>query len=537
MEAAAPANDLDRVLQLKTVRDPASCGQFLAAIRELGRDGTDFSLERLDALMRVEEHFQALLLYDQIDFLRQPATISESDHDFALSVQRICLEAANGFQRFLRNRNTWAVTREAMDTMFRVTGLALNAIHCFMKWGYFLNEPGKVTPWKQVHALYTLADGDGYAQVPFLLHGAQANFRPSVQSLYLRTLILDLLNTGNLSKLQVEIADGWFSSWCSDYSLDNEYSSRQHLFYVDLASETGLHLMRRDSHGETMRYVRADGLKAQIEEVQAGLRRGQLFAGYGAGAVFPVEAHVALLAIIERLYQSILAGSENRIEERTHYADREVDVALGFGVLIRKMREAPAERAAAASAPAPAPSFSDTIELSPAGLSLTANPAPAAEAPAAPPPDPEVERWRVQDLSSKGFGLIVERGSADAVLLNGLMGLANHETGGWIVGSIVRKLPNRMRGEMLVGVEVLSFRPIAVELHNVKRGAATTAIYLPGLDTNGKLDSILVRAEDFAGENLFDLQAGPNRYRIHLNRIIRKGADWIKARFEIKGKV
>jgi hypothetical protein len=84
---------------------------------------------------------------------------------------------------------------------------------------------------------------------------------------------------------------------------------------------------------------------------------------------------------------------------------------------------------------------------------------------------------------------------------------------------------------------VQSFRPIAVELHNVKRGEATTAIYLPGLDTNGKLDSILVRAEDFAGENLFDLQAGPNRYRIHLNRIIRKGADWIKARFEIKGKV
>src|SRR6187549_3716130 len=109
MEAAAPANDLERVLQLKTVRDPAACGLLLAGVRELGRDGIDFSLERLDALMRVEEHFQALLLYDQIEFLRQPSGISEADRDFALSVQRICLEAANGFQRFLRNRNTWAV--------------------------------------------------------------------------------------------------------------------------------------------------------------------------------------------------------------------------------------------------------------------------------------------------------------------------------------------------------------------------------------------------------------------------------------------
>jgi hypothetical protein len=108
-----------------------------------------------------------------------------------------------------------------------------------------------------------------------------------VQSLYLRTLILDLLNTGNLSKIQIEIADGWFSSWCGDYALDSEYSTRQHLFYVDLASESGMHLVRKDSHGDSMRYIRADGLKAQIEEVQAGLRHGRLYAGYGAGAVFP----------------------------------------------------------------------------------------------------------------------------------------------------------------------------------------------------------------------------------------------------------
>jgi hypothetical protein len=291
--------------------------------------------------------------------------------------------------------------------------------------------------------------------------------------------------------------------------------------------------MRRDSHGDTMRYVRADGLKAQIEEVQAGLRRGQLFAGHGAGAVFPVEAHVALLAIIERLYHSILAGSENRIEERTRYADREVDVALGYDRVLRKMREGPTERESAM--PASAPSFSDTIEISPAGLSIHA--APAVEAPAQPALDPEIERWRVQDMSSRGFGLIVDRGASDTVLLNGLLGLRNHETGGWIVGSIVRKLPNRVRGEMLVGVEVLSFRPIAIELHSAKSGAAAGAIYLPGLDTNGKLDSILVRAADFAGDNLFELQAGAPRYRIHLNRIIRKGADWIKARFEIRGKV
>ena len=523
-------SEIDRVLEQKTVRDPGARTLFLSEIRELGKDGGEFTLARLQDLMRVEEHFQALLLYDQIDFLRRPSTVAEEDRDFALNIQRICLEAANGFQRFLRNRNLWATTREALDTMFRVTGLALNAIHSFVKWGYFLNEPGRAIPWKQVHALYSLAEVDGYSQVPFVLHPAQPSFKPSVQSLYLRTLLLDVLNTGSLSKVQIEIADGWFSSWCNDYTLDTEYSSRNHLFFVDLASDAGMRIMRPDSHGETMRYVRADGLKAQIEEVQAGLRHGRLYAGYGAGAVFPVEEHVALLAIIEKLYQSILAGSENRIEERTHFEDREVDVVIGIEKVMRKMREAPAPSAAAVAAPAAA---SDTIELS--GLSLVATD--GQQAPAEAPADPDIERWKVYDLSSKGYGLLVDRNAAEQVLLNGLIALRNHESGGWIVGTIVRKLANRVRGEILVGIEVLAYRPIAVDAHPAPAGSAVQALYLPGVDTNGKLDSILVRTADFRSDQSLLVKAMGAQYKVRLNRIIHKGADWIKARFEIEGKV
>ena len=55
----------------------------------------------------------------------------------------------------------------------------------------------------------------------------------------------------------------------------------------------------------------------------------------------PSVDFIALLAIIEKLYHSILAGSENRIEERTHFEDREVDVVVGIERVMRKMREAP----------------------------------------------------------------------------------------------------------------------------------------------------------------------------------------------------
>ena len=530
MASVASPVDVERVLALKTVREQAGRALVLSTVRDLGRDGAEFTLDRLQDLMAVEEHFQALLLYDQIDFLRHPDPMPDSERDFALNVQRICLEAANGFQRFLRNRNAWATSRESLELMFRVTGLALNAVHAFVKWGHFLNEPGRTTPWRQLHALYGVAETDGYAQVPFTLHASQPSFRPSVQSLYLRTLILDLLNTGNLSKVQIEIADGWFSAWCNEYALDTEYSTRQHLFFVDLAADAGLRVMRRDSHGETMRYVRIDALRAQAEEVQAGLRQGRLYAGYGAGAVFPIEEHAALLATIEKLYQSVAAGSENRIEERTRFEDREVDVALGFDALAAKMQ-------APAAPPILAPAgLGETLQIALPQFQLEGEPSPAPPEGAAPADDPDLMRWRVHDLSTKGYGLVVDRGAADNVLLNGLIGLRNHQAGGWIVGTVVRKLANRQRGEMLVGVEILAYRPIGVELTPAGGGAPSPAIFLPGMDTSGKLDALLVRPADFSSENTFVLAAGGNRYTIRLNRIIKKGSDWLKARFEIESK-
>jgi hypothetical protein len=142
----------------------------------------------------------------------------------------------------------------------------------------------------------------------------------------------------------------------------------------------------------------------------------------------------------------------------------------------------------------------------------------------------------VKDLSSKGYGLLVDRVSADNVPLNGVIGLRNHESGGWIVGTVVRKHASRSRSEILVGVEVLSYRPVPVQLLGGNAGAGGPALYLPGRDPNGKQDAILVRTADFRSDHRHVVQLGSAKYHVRLNRVIRKGPDWINARFEIEKK-
>jgi hypothetical protein len=524
-------NDVERVLALTSVRDASERAAFLAAIRELGHDGGDFTLERLQHLIRVEDHFQALLAYGQVDFLRQPFAVTEAERDFALNIQRICLESANGLQRFLRQRATWARTRDALDVMFLATGRAVDAIHCFVKWGCFLNEMGRGAPWKQMHALYALADADGYADAEFEMHASEPGMRRSVQSLYLRALLTDLLNTGNLAKPLIEIADGWFAEWSRDYVLDRGYDPRHHLFCVDLASDSGMHLVRRQSQGSTVRYLRAERLGAQIEAMRADLRQGRLHSGGGAGGSFPIEEHAALLGIVEKLNQSIVAGGQARIDERTAFEDREVDVALGMERVMRKMREAPE-----GAGPRQAVAGMEMIDVSPAGLSvLVEDPHIAAAQLETPATDPEIERWRVQDISSRGYGLIVDRAAAETVALNGLVALRNHETGGWIVGTVVRKQPSRGRAEVLVGVEILGYRAIPTDLR-FDGGRAVPALFLPGIDPGGKNDSLLMPLGDLGSGSRFAIGVGGSNYRVRMNRIQRKGADWISARFEIESK-
>jgi hypothetical protein len=45
-----------------------------------------------------------------------------------------------------------------------------------------------------------------------------------------------------------------------------------------------------------------------------------------------------------------------------------------------------------------------------------------------------------------------------------------------------------------------------------------------------------VRAGEFASDSAYGVKVGGATYQLRLNRILKKGADWIRARFEIEKK-
>ena len=104
----------------------------------------------------------------------------------------------------------------------------------------------------------------------------------------------------------------------------------------------------------------------------------------------------------------------------------------------------------------------------------------------------------------------------------------------------MRKLTNRVQGQTLIGIEMLSNRALPVRMERTGTSAPVTdglhAMYLPGSDNEGKRDFLVLRQSEFAARSTFEIPTRGTHFRVRLNRAVKKGTDWIAMRFEVDNK-
>lgn len=444
---------------------------------------------------------------------------------FARDLNVLHSVAAKTLEGLVARRGEWS--HGDQDALLQqVIAFALYHHGAAIKWCFFRHEPVKPTLWPDLHGLYRFADEHGFAGTPLALFNDEAQYQTTILALYLRALLLEVLNTGSLTMQQIEIADGWLAEWTPDYALDRQYSPRAHALFVDLDTMAGMQLVTGSKAPAGYRYVRVEGLKEQMEAVRAQLRTGNPYHGRGVPNIFAMEEYVALLTAIERLYTTLLQASASRIEERMPVSGMVAEVHLGFTA---------AHAAICGSQPAPEPA------VAPGGLSLV-EPEPSANTGANPA---DAKHWKVHDMSSKGMGLMIDRAGGERIGVGQILAIRPQGFRSFLLGVIVRKLTQRTVGETLLGVEILSYRPLPVVLarYNHPRdeepdhaSPPVEAMYLPGRDQYGKSDILVLPAGDFGLKNVFNLPTRLVQFRVRINRVLRKGPDWSGLRFEVIGK-
>ena len=490
-------------LQLREQR-----ASIISAVKSFADTPAPIAAETLRQIIAFENKLYPLMQADKHWFFSL-ANKTEA-LQFARDIFLLHSVAAHTLERLLERRGEWA-NSDSDVLLHEVIAFALYHHGAAIKWSFFRHEPVKATVWPQLHRLFLFAEQNYFATVSVRLFEDEAQYPTSAQSLYIRALLLEVLNTGSLTIEQVEIADGWLAEWSPDYLFDTAYLPRAHSLFVDLNAGTGLQLANGNTAKPSYRYLRMDSLKNQVEAIRTELRAGRPYHGRGTSNVFSMEQHVALLSTIERLYQTLLNASASRIEERTPVNNLLADIRLDFN---------------------------DAL----AAVSGEEKPAISAEAAAQ---NTRWTRWRVHDISSKGVGLLVDRATGERVSVGQLLTIKPDGLEHWMMGVIVRKLTQRTVGETLLGVEILCYRPLPVTLtryahvRDVEPDPGVTpvrALYLPGGDADGKADILVMPAADFQLKNVFSLAAKKNKFRVRINRVLRKGGDWVGLRFEVIGK-
>jgi hypothetical protein len=452
-------------------------------------------------------------------------------------------------EQIIARRSEWLSTDLSGDNpvendqlLQRVVALALHHYASSIKWSFFRHETVKPQMWPLLHAQFSFAESNGFATTLTHLFDAENHFKTSVQALYLRALLLDVLNTGSLSMPQIEIADGWLAEWTLSYQLDPTYSPAAHSLFVDLDASMGIQLVTGNTAWPSYRYLKMERLRDQAEVVRSELRVGRPYHGHTSSSEFPVREHVALLTNVERVYKSLLDKSVSHIEERQLVANMSADVRIGFDA-VRSAVFGDADDTKFSSE-----SASDVPTMKFADLELSLSPTEKTRDDAANPSAGNTAlatRWKIHDMSSKGIGLLVERGIGEAVSVGQLLAIKPFGEVHWMLGVLVRKLTQRTVGETLLGVEILCLRPLPITLRQFAQLAdskpdsslpPTHALYLPGLEQHGRADVIVMPDRDVGLKSIFGLSAAASKYRLRINRVLRKETGWMGVRFEVLGK-
>ncbi len=522
-------HQLDNIMSLQNREQRAEMMNMARAYTTLP---APISAEWIRQLFQLENKLHSIIQNDKKWFFDQAG--DPDTETFARDLHLMHSIAASSLGSLIERRGEWSPTDDA-DSLRNAIAFQMYHYGAAIKWSFFRREPISPTVWPQLHRLYQFAEQHQLHLQTATLFNEEAEHTSSVTSLYIRALLLDVINTGNLDMPQIEIADGWLAAWTSQYQLSNQPSNAR--LYVDFASSRGLQQFTNGVAKSSCRYLNLAPLEEQLDMVRDAMRLGRPYQGRGIANLFAMEEHVVLLSVIERLNATMLSSTNVAIEPRKAATNHQVKINFGLSEIYQALS-------------GETPSSADTTTF--AGFTLSLEPILSETSTRANADSNDATiGWTLADISAKGMGFIVESNAVGRIATGQLLAVQiirdDELSLDLKLVSVARKIDERAANDSAtkshtkLGTEIISVNPIAVSLtRNVENGAASTAkinaLFLPGTDERGRDDTILISISDSNQNNptsSFTLTTATARTVIRLNRAKRKGDDWISFSFEV----
>jgi hypothetical protein len=366
-----------------------------------------------------------------------------------------------------------------------------------------LHHWGEATKWdlrrgtrdlQPIHSLLAAALPEGGERRPVRMMAAGRERNVTLESLYVRALLLDRFAGGSLTRSQLEILDAWLWEWTPALRLSRQ-APEGPAFHVDLLSNGALR-QGAGASGPGILFLPVQALVECRRHVVARLHRGQLVPQNGCAAEMRLEEHVAVLEQTARAFEAA-GGSQTRAERRQE-AKLRVETWVGLEEIV----------------------------------AVATNP----RAAAGPADDPSRRYLWLNDASGTGFGFEALTSDAEGIEVGDLLGWRKSPDEPVSIGRVARRMPGSSAGQVYFGVELLSADARALMLVEVicdRTLPDRPFIYVAGDQESGRRDACLLPEGKYRASTVFHARVAERTFLLRIGRPSQRGRGWVLASFEV----
>ena len=410
--------------------------------------------------------------------------------------------------------------------------------------GLFRYEQWIPARWKFLHAAYKVASEQGVSSLPFaLVQNPQPGDRFSAEQEYLWLLLLQRINSGNLSAPQIELASHWLRDLVPALQLTTARPQGDSYWLLSLARTEGLHASPASPaaapEGELL-YLDAAPMHAHLQALTESLA-GQLGPDSEVSGRGEIRAR---LALIKRLEIVLLPNAKQQPRRGERRAEQKpVLMASGWAEIPVLMRQSHPWKTHEPH------KYTYDSAAGPAGLGGTEAPRKVATG-AHDSLFPEQRGWQVLDISDSGCRIESRTRQAAQLQVGGLLVLLMKGESRRRVG-IVRRLKRRTAEHTELGVEIITGNALLIKPEPVAadsevqfgrtgigpKASAFVALYVPPQERPqvAPVRSLLVPAADFQPSRILSVDVDGQTNQIRLVLIIEQTKDWVWTTFEAIG--
>ena len=255
------------------------------------------SIQALDALLdfdaAIQEKHQADIQY----FLANPHIAKSIANQLMQDINTVNETLITAYRRYIELNFDHPDEQEIEERLHSVHLRTLNYMNLKAVLLYTQSDPLKPEFWELAGRIYRLAEitqKTQKIQAVYPVVSENTGKTTSIADLYIKLLLLELLNTGSFNAKQIYNIDQWLEHWTETINITRS-TKGQHVFCIDLAKPANLMLLpeiktendliffEKKPENEMFRYINLDELLAEVDRCIQHLQQGKQWADLRLG--------------------------------------------------------------------------------------------------------------------------------------------------------------------------------------------------------------------------------------------------------------